>query len=493
MRNSLRSCLVLIVTSFALLGLALLSGAGHAHFITVVAAQTRASSPRLAKAWKFQRDGWTFVHLEGSPSDIGFQHGSLLSKEIADAFRASKMMQTHGTNRDWNFFRDTAKYVLWPPIDAEYQQELQGIADGVKSKGVSMDVWDIVAMNAFEEVPDYYVPWLEAKQKKMGMAIPAHGPLRPPLSCSAFVATGSYTKDHKPVIAHNNWTSVVKGARWTVVFDIVPAKGYRMIMDGYPGVIVSDDDFTINSGGLAVTETTITGFHGFDPNGKPEFVRARKATQYANSIDSYVKIMNDGNNGGYANDWLIADTNTGEVARFEQGLKHTRVWRTKDGYFEGSNFASDPQVVKDETDFDTEKKGTSPNARRERWHELMAQYKGSIDVAAAQKFEGDHYDSFEKKVDPNERTLCGHVEVSSRGIPEWGWGPYYPGGTVQSKAADTAMIKSMTLTARAGHACGTNFNAAEFLKKHPEYGWQKPVLTDMNSGPWSTFKSGDKK
>lgn len=488
----MRSYLIVIATSVVLILVSLISGARHQTLVAEAAAQTHANDARLAKAWKFQRGGWTYVHLEGSPADVGYQNGYLLAKEIADAFHAVQFQDTHRTKRDWKFFRDTAKNVYWKHIDPEYQQELQGIANGLKSKGVNLDVYDIIAYNAFEELPDYYLPWLEAKQKKEGMLVPAHDKLTAPESCSAFVATGSYTKDGKPVIAHNNWTSIIPGARWRIVYDIVPAKGYRMIMDGMPGIIVSDDDFTINSAGLAVTETTITGFHGYDPNGKPEFVRARKAMQYANSIDSYVKIMNDGNNGGYANDWLIADVNTGEVARFEQGLKHTRLWRTKDGYFEGSNFASDPQVIKDETDFDPEKKGTSPNARRERWHELMAQYKGKIDVAAAQKFESDHYDSYEKKIDPDERTLCGHVEVSPRGIPEWGWGPYHPGGTVQAKAADTTMIKNMTLTAHTGHACGTAFHAAEFLKKHPEYAWQKPVLTDMSSDPWTTFKSGER-
>jgi hypothetical protein len=481
------------------------SGGRPGQLTPQLAAAPQANDARLAKAWTFKRDGWTYIHLEGSPADIGYQHGALLSAEIADAFNAIKFVDTHRTKREWSFFRDTAKNVLWPHIDPEYQQELQGIADGLKAKGVSMDVYDVVALNAFEEVPDYYIPWLEAKEKKQGMVptlanparvglprAPEHDLLTAPGNCSAFVATGSYTKDGKPVIAHNNWTSVHAGARWRIVFDIVPVKGYRMIMDGFPGVIVSDDDFTINSAGLAVTETTITGFHGWDSNGKPEFVRARKATQYAGSIDDYVKIMNDGNNGGYANDWLLADIKTGEVARFEQGLKHTRVWRTKDGYFEGSNFASDPQVIKDETDFDTEKPGTSPNARRERWRQLLTQNKGKIDVALAQTFEGDHYDTFQKKEEANERSLCGHVETSPRGIPEWGWGPYHPGGTVQAKAADATMIMNMTLTARAGHACGTDFNAVEFLQKHPEYGWEKPVLTDMKSGPWATFKSGDK-
>ena len=150
-----------------------------------------------------------------------------------------------------------------------------------------------------------------------------------------------------------------------------------MIQDGFPGIIVSDDDFGINSAGLMVTETTITGFSLFDPNGIPEFVRARKALQYASSIDEYVKIMLDGNNGGYANDWLLADNKTGEVARFELGLKMHRVWRTKDGYFVGSNFPSDPELIKKETDFDPSNMGSSMNARHVRWEELMGPEQGT--------------------------------------------------------------------------------------------------------------------
>src|SRR5207244_2579261 len=87
------------------------------------------------------------------------------------------------------------------------------------------------------------------------------------------------------------------------------------------GVIASDDDFGINRDGLMVTETTITQFEGWDPNGKAEFVRARKALQYAGSIDEYTKIMLDGNNGGYANDWLMGDRKTGEIAQLEMGIR----------------------------------------------------------------------------------------------------------------------------------------------------------------------------
>src|SRR5205085_1044834 len=256
--------------------------------------------------------------------------------------------------------------------------------------------------------------------------------------------------------------------------------GNRILMDGLPGVIASNDDFGISSAGILITETTITGFSLFDPAGTPEFYRARKALQYSNSIDDYVRIMLESNNGGYANDWLLADRKTGEVARFELGLKNHKVWRSKDGYFVGSNFPSDPKLMKEETTFDPNDQSSSMNARHARWDQLMQQNKGKIDATLAQKFLSDHYDTFQKKEEANERTLCGHVEVSPRGIKDWEWGPFHPGGTVQAKSADASMAKGdqMSFYARTGHACGTDFNKADFLKQHPEYNWQAPVLTD---------------
>src|SRR5579863_674191 len=462
------------------------------------AAKAGSSDPRLGKAYRFQQGGWTYVHLEGTPSEIGFQHGSLLAPEIADAFAAIQLFDTRETQRDWEFFRNTAREMLWPHIDPEYQQELQGIADGVKSQGVNLDVYDIVALNAFEEVPDYYVPWLNKKNKKAANKSerPGKSPkLVAPGNCSAFIATGSYTKDHQIVIAHNNWTSYLAGERWVVIFDIVPEHGSRILMDGFPGVITSDDDFGVNGDGIMITETTITQFEGWDPNGKHEFMRSRKALQYAKSIDDYVRIIKEGNNGGYANDWLIGDRKTGEIAYLELGLKHTPLWRTKDGYFVSSNFARDPKLIKEETSgFDPNDRSSSMNARHARGDELIKEAKGKIDVEMAERFLADHADSFESdKPQADERTLCGHVDASSRGVKEWGWDAYNPGGAVQGKASDSKMAANMSFVARAGHPCGADFTAADFLERHPEFSWQKPLLRDMKAGPWTTFQAGQTK
>src|SRR5579872_6097300 len=314
-------------------------------------------NPRLANASRYNKNGWIYVHLEGNPGDIGFQHGYLLADEIDDLIKGFKVSLPHLSGKDWTFYRDAVnKMSFWEKIDKEYQEEITGITEGLKAKGKHYDVNDIVVLNANIELSQYYVPML-AEKAHPGSAAANN---KAPGNCSGFIATGSYTADGQITIAHNNWTDYMGGERWNVIADIVPATGNHLIMDCMPGLIHSGDDFVVNSGGIAITETTITGFKGFNEKGIPEFVRARKAAQYANTIDEFVEIMTSGNNGGYANDWLVGDIKTNEIARLELGLKDHKVWRTKDGVYVGSNFPSDPKLMKEETTFNPLDSSNSP-------------------------------------------------------------------------------------------------------------------------------------
>ena len=435
------------------------------------------TDPRLKKASRAgERNGWIQVHLEGTPAEIGFQHGYLLAPEIKDTFQDVSTEVAHDEKKPWEFFRKTAQEVFWPHIEQEYRDELTGIVEGLKARGATLDVWDVVALNAWLELP-YYDKWLDKGQPT------AAGPGD---HCSAFVATGSYTRDRRVVIGHNNWTSYASGERWNIVFDIVPAQGSRILMDGMPGLIHSGDDFGVNAAGIIVTETTISNFSGFDPGAVPEFVRARKAMQYAASIDDFARIMKDGNNGGYANNWLVADRKTNEIASLELGLKNVTLERTRDGFFVGANFPVDPKLIQEETNFDTANQSSSQTARHKRWLTLMEQNKGRIDVAAGQRFLADHFDTYEGKILPSERTLCGHIELSPRGMGTWEL-PHAPSGAVQNKVTDAAGAQKMSLTAALGHACGKGFKAARHLAQYPDFTWQKDILRDMPARPWTRF------
>ena len=96
----------------------------------------------------------------------------------------------------------------------------------------------------------------------------------------------------------------------------------------------------------------------------------------------------------------------------------------------------------------------------------------------------------EKKDGPTERSLCGAVEDSPRGVPEWDWGPFYPGGTTQAKVADATMAGKLQLWAAMGRPCASDFKADAFLAKRPQYGWMKGLLRDMKSEPWTVFTAG---
>lgn len=435
-----------------------------------------AADPRLKGSSRGEtKNGWIPVRLQGTPEQVGYQHGYLLAKEIEDSLAVTRLMLTHDSARDWRFFRSAAEKILWPRVPEEYQQEIQGMAAGLAARGVKADAVDLTVLNANIEL-GYYTAWLDKSGKPAA-----------PDRCSAFVATGSYTRDGKVVIGHNNWSGYLEGARWNIIFDIRPAKGHRILMDGFPGFIHSGDDFGVNSAGLVITETTITAFHGFDPAGVPEFARARRAMQYAASIDEFAAIMKEGNNGGYANAWLVADLNRNEIARLELGLKNVTLERSRDGYFVGANFPVLPKLAAEETDFAVKDMSVSANARRVRWEQLMAEQKGRIDIASGKAFLADHYDSFDKKANaPSERTLCGHIDLSPRGLKPW-QEEFGPAGAVQNKITTADMARRMEMEAAIGHSCGIGFRAGAFLAKHARFQWMKPLLKDLPSHPWTKF------
>jgi hypothetical protein len=456
--------------------------------IAIHAASPASSDPRLQGAYKFNEGGWTYVHLQGTPEQVGFQHGSLLAREIEDNVNVYKVEMPNTVQRDWSFFRDSAKNVLWPHLDPEYRQELQGIAAGLHAQGSALDLWDIVALNGNLELRGYYLPALNAQHKRPNPPLAVA-----PGKCSAFIATGSATKDGKIVIAHNNWSSYAEGERWTVVFDIVPASGQHFIMDGLPGVITSQDDFGVNASGLMIAETTLPKAAGFDVNGIAEFDRSRKAMQYATSIDEYAAIMRKGNNGGYANSWLIGDRKTGEIGYLELGLRHTPLTRKKDGYFVSSNFAANPDLVRDDTPgFDPADPEPSMNARHIRAEQFVQEHYGKLDTALAEAYLSDHFDTYEHKTDAGKRSLCGHEDTSPIGEKVWADPPFNPGGAVTGKVMDSEMAAKLSFTGRAGHPCGEDFKVAPFLAVHPEFSWQKSILHDMIAGPWTTFTADER-
>ena len=210
------------------------------------AACSRAGDSRLKNSFREDNSGWVYVHLEGTPRDIGFQHGWHLAPEIDDALQMFAFFLERATKRDRAFFREAAGRMFWPKLEAEYKEEIEGIAEGMRARlpDKKYDAIDITALNGWIELAWYYVPYLDEKVKA------GSGDNKAPNYCSAFIATGSYTEDSRIVMGHNAWVEYIIGERWNVIADIVPKKGFRIMMDAIPGYIHSGDDFVINGAGI---------------------------------------------------------------------------------------------------------------------------------------------------------------------------------------------------------------------------------------------------
>ena len=431
----------------------------------------------LEKGYRYEKNGWTYVHIEGPPYERGFQHGYLLAKEIQEVLRVNKYLAKWYTGEEFEFFVEAAARIFTEKIDDEFLTEIKGIADGARKAGVEVTYQQLIAWNTMFELLDYW--WPEVKDEE------PHKKDR----CSAFIATGKVTSDGGIVMAHNSWDIYAAGDFFNIILDIKPEKGHRILMQSSPGLIDSGTDFFVTDAGIIGTETTIGGYSGFDSTKVPEFMRERKAMQYAETIDQWVDIMKKDNNGAYANSWLLGDVNTGEIARFELGLKYSSLGRTYDGYFTGFNVAIDLQIRNQECENSGYSDIRKPmGARRVRWKQLITQHFGKIDVEIAKEMLADHYDIYLNKENPCSRTICAHYDLD----PMEFWPerlPFSPQGAVDGKVIDSKMAKRMSLWARWGSSCGMAFDATKFLEEHPQYDWLEGYLKDRPTQPWTEFFS----
>jgi hypothetical protein len=218
----------------------------------------------------------------------------------------------------------------------------------------------------------------------------------------------------------------------------------------------------------------------------------RRATQDADGIDAWIEIMKAGNNGGYANAWLLGDVNTGEVARLELALRNVVLERTRDGYFAGSNVPVSLKILRHETELNETDVRLSSVARGVRWKQLLSANRGKIDADRAKRFLADHRDVFIGADRLGSRGLCAHCESEREPVGSYPGVPYAPVGAVDAKVVDAGMAKSMSFAARLGSGCGRGFDAAAFLAAQPQFEWMTDILKSRASQPWVVFRAGER-
>jgi len=96
---------------------------------------SKQSKPdRLAKASRENKNGWIYVHLEGSPIDIGYQHGFLLANDIDTSIQSVSYLLQHDTHRDWAFYRSAAKIFYGTNLIGSIKTRSMALLKGCRRK-----------------------------------------------------------------------------------------------------------------------------------------------------------------------------------------------------------------------------------------------------------------------------------------------------------------------------------------------------------------------
>lgn len=460
-------------------------------------------SVKYGKGFRRDEGGWIYLHIEGAARKRGEQMGYLLASEINEyitVLKAKLAKLAEDSGPTWDDYRKATQIFITPKLarENEFFNEIKGVHDGlVKAGQTGYDLTDIIALNATLDLDAYFN---DRSRDKAVKGIFRNPPDR--TRCSAFVATGSATKTGGIVMAHNTWDEYLLCQYDNIIMDITPLKGARVLMQlGGPGFIHSGTDFAVTSHGLMITETSIAGTRGYDPNGVPAFIRMRKAAQYSKSIDDFYHIMRTGNNGGNPCSWLLGDINTGEIAKIELSARNAAFYRSKDGYYDGENFVDDSKMIRDDCslskwdvadgkyypyEFNC---ANSSSFRRMRWLTMLDAAKGLIDEEKAKEFLSDQIDPITNIFTPGPKTIMSRCEVLPAGDKDLA--PY---GADDGIVTTSELAKEMSLVARFNHTDGSTFTWDDaFFDKAPSYKWQQQYLRNLKDNPWTLFSVAPKK
>jgi hypothetical protein len=460
--------------------------------------------------------GWVYVRIAGQPYDRGFQHGYLLADDIREALRVVRYLIHQDTGLPFEWFAKNAMAMFHPILESNYSgklrdrfgtellDELRGIEAGANaarsSRQPKVTLEELIAWNGYPELICQWFPAVLAGQVKP--AIPVDRPLPPQiasrrfhhfhLSCSSFVAVGTSTADGGIVAAHTTWQRFANGDAYNVVLDITPANGHRILMQSVPGYVHSSTDFWQTSAGLVITETSLN-VAGFDATGLPEFLRARRAAQFARSIAGWCDLFRFGNNGGYVNTWLLADARRKEIAAYELTLHHEELQPVlRDGVYAACNIPLSLPIRQLDSSGPAGYDNVLMSAgRRVRFDQLLTESRGRLDAQSAARILADHSDMYLGTVTPTSRTICGHFDNDNGSLGSQGNGPYYPFGSLDAKVTTGTLVKQGRFEGRWGRACGLPLNVDRFLEEHPQYEWLRGYMRDRPEQPFVTFPYAD--
>jgi isopenicillin-N N-acyltransferase like protein len=249
-----------------------------------LAPELKGSRTHLGSAWKERRDGAILLYMEGSPYEMGYQHGALLREEIhsgvVPAFSDPVGHTLEHRNKPAWLRRLLTKYLeiaVYAPIERhtprEYLEELKGIADGCgipyREVFIANFKSDLTMVMASRMIP--------AKAREL------------PAECSSFAAAAPFTPDGELVFGRN--TDYAGQGRWMknqVIFFYKPRGGHAYVRVDTAGLLKCNT--AMNEHGIVVGGHFMA-YEGARASGASFTVLENEIMRRAKNLDEAVAIV----------------------------------------------------------------------------------------------------------------------------------------------------------------------------------------------------------
>ena len=218
----------------------------------------------------YQVGEWPVLVMEGTPREMGFQHGRLMANSITHMIKAGYMTKAlfgRGYSAEYVTAQSERMEKHFPP---EIIEELHGIVEGLKKAGIDN--------LSYEEVR------LGVTQAEI-----LHFPPNSPPSCSNFACWGKWTTDGRLLHGRNLDWSIQGGAQDDAAIVVWrPKGGTPFMMVGWAGGVGSVSG--MNAKGMTLGEMTLPSPDAtFD--GLPLFLQMRLMLEKTGTIDEAVKFF----------------------------------------------------------------------------------------------------------------------------------------------------------------------------------------------------------
>ena len=321
-----------------------------AFFISLTLFASSTGEKVYERGYLEDRNGILVLHLQGSPYEMGYQHGMLtkhLMEQSKEAFDEAVPPIKGGRVGEWII----KKYLFWKLekmekyVPEEFIEELKGMADSVTEREV--DYREILLYHAMRDIGQV-------------------------LMCSSFAVLPQAAKDRE-LIYGRNFDFLKKGSLKSLITFYEPDEGNSFVSIGWPGMIgavsgMSDEGLTV---GIFTAYSSDVSFDGI-----PSCFLMRKVLQYANNVEEAKEIIIKSKRTG-PNIILLADEEGALIIEYSATKYALR--KPQDGLLYSSNHFLSSIYEKDKKRKKALKSGDS-KARYERMKKLLEKNSRQIDV-----------------------------------------------------------------------------------------------------------------